>query len=512
MQKTLQLIAILLVCIPLNAQLKTYLTLEAGPHWSLIKVDDPGDYFKSATVGSTIAGVTIEQELMENLSVAAGLCLQPYKTGLNMIDDRSQQQRLDSHFALMIPLRIQYRIQPTEFPVSVTPKAGYVYSLNADPAGEFDHTGVLSAPDGTAFSYDQQQTPGMPDKHLIEVGLGIDLRFSGLWQASLNLSYLTGVLNHPSTSFNLNYSDRQGNDHAAVYSTKGNGIYSSLSFHIPVSNLWQNRDYRIRERIENSVYEGKPVERKGQYYAGAEAGSLWRLFYSYSPAVSARPMEERGFLRYANFHGGVYVGYMIAEELGVDLGVNYQRSSTFYSLSYDHEVDYAGELKAPMYLEVPLRIRYFYNLYQEKIYVVVYGGASVLVQFSSGEYAAPGGDFTYRSPDTQSDVSATSSSTAERLSYIIPVLRLGAGLEYRLPVKFPLFITGYFSYMQGFMAAEQADIVIAAAENPGLGNLVYNGSGWVVDLGVKIPLTFRDHDNCVKLPVKREKKESGERR
>jgi hypothetical protein len=503
MQRTIILTVLSLLLIPLDAQLRTYLTVEAGPHWSLVKVDDPGGYFEPAGVAGTIGGITVEQEILKNLSLVTGLYYQPYRTGLNMIDERPQQPRLDSHDALMIPLRLQYRIQPSEFPFSFTPRAGYVFSLNAAPGG-FDQTGVLSAPDGTAFTYSLEQATEMPDLHLIEVGIGFDLRFWDIWQASLNVSYLTGVLNDPATSFTLAYSDMRGNDRVAEYSTKGNGIYSTLSFHVPVSLIWQMRDYRIRKRIEGSVYEGKPVERKGQFYAGAEAGSLWRMFYSYNPAVSARPMENRGLFRYANFHGGGYFGYMISDELGIDLGVNYQRSSTFYSLSYDHEVDFAGVAAAPMYLEIPFRIRYFYNLYKNRVYAAVYGGASALLQFSPGGYATPGGDFTYKYPETQMPVTATSAPTAERLRTVIPVIRAGAGVEYRLPLKFPLFVTGYVNYMQGFMAIEQLFLDVSAGQSPGAGNLVYNGTGWSIDLGVKVPFTFGAHDDCVKLRKKPE--------
>jgi hypothetical protein len=512
MQRAFSLFFLALMSIPLDAQLKTCLSLEAGPHWSFVKVDDPGDRFRSANVNSSIAGFTVEQEVMKNLSVVTGLYFQSYKTGLNMIDDRRQQQRLHSHNALMIPLRIQYRVQPSEYPVSFIPRVGYLLSMNSTSGDLFYNTSVLSSPDGTAFSYVQEQLPDEKNRHLLELGAGVSLRFSGLWQASVSLSYITGVLNPPATSFTLDYTDQQGNDRSAEYSTKGNGIYSSLALQIPVSSIWQNRDYRIRARIENSVYEGKPVERKGQFYAGGEFGSLWRLFHTTNPAIGARPMEGRGLFRYANFHAGGYVGYMLANELGMDLGVNYQRSSTFYALMYDHQVDFVQETGAPIYLEVPLRFRYFYNLYKEKIYAVACAGASLLTHFSSGGYEGPGGNFTYTSPGSQSAVDATVSSTPLRLSRFRPVLRLGAGVEYLLPIRFPLFATGYINYLQGFMAAEETSISTSIPESPEASSLTYNGSGWSVDLGIKIPFSSDDREDCVKLPVKREKKERGERR
>ncbi|MFO7668699.1 MAG: hypothetical protein R6W31_03485 [Bacteroidales bacterium] len=498
-KRTILLLSLLLLLLPLQAQLKTYLTLEAGPHWSLVQAEDPGNYFEKAGVGSTIAGLTLEQEVISNLSVVTGIYYRPCKTGMNMTDNRRMQSRSDSHTAVMIPVRIQYRIQPTEYPVSFTPRLGYLYSMNSVADGTFSYSGVLSAPGGPAFSYVHGQTADEPGKHLLEMGMAIGLRFSGFWQVSFNVSYLSGALSKTSSAATLDYTDQQGSSYTARYSSAGDGIYSTLSLHMPVSNIWQNRDYRIRSRIENSAWKGKAVERKGELYAGGEIGALWRLFYSSDPALGARPMEGRGIFRYANLHTGIYAGYMIAQELGIDLGINYQRSNTFYALMFDHEVDFTGKTSAPMYLEVPLRFRYFYDLHKQRIFAVFYGGVSLLTQFSSGGYASPGGDFSYTEPATQVTTSAAASSQAERLSSFRPLLRMGTGIEYLLPTRFPMYITGYVNYMQGFMAAEQVVVTSSLAGGLDTGTLVYHGSGWSLDVGVKIPMSFDDRQNCVRL-------------
>jgi len=241
------------------------------------------------------------------------------------------------------------------------------------------------------------------------------------------------------------------------------------------------------------------VERKGELYLGGEIGALWRLFYSSDPALGARPMEGRGIFRYANLHTGIYGGYMITPELGIDLGVNYQRSSTFYALMYDHEVDFTGKNPAPLYLEVPLRFRYFYNVHEEKLFAVVYGGASLLTQFTPGGYATPGGDFNYTDPATQSTSPGTVSSSASRPSNFRPLLRLGTGVEYLLPIKLPMYVTGYINYMQGFMAAEQLDVNSTLSGAVSTASTVYHGSGWSFDVGIKIPMSFDDRQNCVRL-------------
>ncbi|MEN8157855.1 MAG: hypothetical protein ABFS10_12970 [Bacteroidota bacterium] len=503
MKRIFALISLALMILPLQAQLKTYLTMEAGPHWGLITVEDPGNYFMTASALSSIAGLTLEQEVIENLSVITGIYYQPYKTGINMIDKRPQQPVNPSHTAMMIPVRLQYRIQPTDLMLGFTPRIGYVYSMNSTPGDHLPQSSVLSAPDGTAFSYNYQQLSTAPGKHLLEVGIGVDLLVSGLWKASVSLSYLNGVLNESAPSATLDYSNPLGNAYSATYNIRGNGIYSTLAFSIPVSNIWQNKDYRVRARIENSVSAGKPIERKGLFYIGGEFGSLWRLFYTSSPAIGARPMEGRSPFQYANFHAGGYAGFMLTNEIGIDLGVNYQRSSTFYALMYDHEVDFAGKEGAPMYLEVPLRIRYHYEVVEDNLFAVAYGGASLLTHFSSGGYASPGGDFSYTDPATQAPTNGTTSSTTERLSQFRPLLRMGAGMEYRLPIDLPLFLTGYINYMQGFMAVEQ--VMVTTSVPGGTTSLVYQGSGWSVDLGIKIPFSFDDRQNCVRLTKKRGK-------
>lgn len=499
MKRFIPALALTLLATTLSAQLKTYLSLEAGPHWSMVKVDDPGGYFEDVAAGSFIGGFTVDQEIFPNLSVGTGLYYLPYQTGINMIDDRRMQSRSDSHTALRIPLRVQYTIQPNEYPVFFTPRVGYIFSLNSPPDIDFAVDGVISSPDGTAFSYFHSQQPEEPGKHLLELGMSVGLRFSGLWQISLNLSFLSGVLNNTSSEFSLNYSDQQGYSRTAMYSSKGNGLYSTLAFNMPLSKLWQNRNYRIHSRIENSAWKGKSVQRKGEFYVGGEVGALWRLFYSSDPAVGARPMEGRGIFRYANLHTGIYGGYMITPELGIDLGVNYQRSNTFYSLMYDHEVDFTGKSPAPMYLEVPLRFRYFYNVYKHKLFAAVYAGASLLTQFSSGGYATPAGEFSYTNPATQTTSSGTVSSSAQRLSSVIPLLRLGTGVEYLLPMKFPMYVTGYINYMQGFLAAEQLDVSSSLATGASSAQIQYHGSGWSFDVGVKIPMSFDDRQNCVRL-------------
>jgi len=481
-----------------HSQLKTYISIEAGPQWSLIKASDPGNLFENAIVRGSMVGLSLGQEIIPGLSIVTGAYFLQNNAGINMIDDRPHQSMWSSYNALMIPLRAEYRIQPSEYPFSITPRLGYMYGNVSHPEAPYQATGILSAPDETAYSYDLAESFTDDNLHMMELGIGLNLRLHGYWQASLNLSYLTGFTDPFTTS--VEYSSDGSELETATYTSKGNSLYTTLAFNIPVSNIWQNKDYRIRKRIENSAFKGKPTDKKGQFYVGAEVGSLWRQFNASNPAIGARPMADRGLFSYANLHTGAYVGYMLTNEVGIDAGVLYQASSDFYAIMYDHQVNFVTETSAPMYLEFPLRVRYFYDVYRGRIHLVVNGGASLLTQFSSGIHAQGGDDFTYMEPGSATPVSASTTFEASRLANIRPIMRMGAGVEYALPMNFPLIVTLYANYMHGFASTEQIFVTNTVPEIPAASSISYQGSGWSLDLGIKIPLRFGEEGICAPLP------------
>lgn len=502
-KSSLLILALLIILnLQLSAQLKTTLTVEAGTMWNMLKVDDPGHIFQKANVRSYVTGITVGQEVFPNFSVVTGVLYVPLKDGINMVDERPHQVQWTSSQSFLIPVRAEYRIQPTEFPVSFTPRIGYVHRLNSQAESMYAYSSILSAPDGSAYSYDVQQVFDQPSSHMLEVGVGINLSLSGAWRASFNLSYMTALFDSPSNQFTLDYAGESGAPISTSYTSKGNSLYTTLAFNLPLSNVWQNKDYRVRARIENSVYKGKRVDKRGQVYLGGEIASLWRQFSSSNPAVGAIPMTDRGVFRYANLNTGIYAGYMFTGDLGVDIGVYYQRSSTFFTLMYDHEVDYVTSLPAPMYLEFPIRLRYFYSVYKEKVHFALNGGVSLLANFAGGEYNQGTGDFNYYSPTASAPVDATTSFSASRSTPLMPVLRLGAGVEYKLPMEFPLIATLYVNYRQGFIKGDHIEVSNSFPETPTASTISYEGSAWSVDFGVKIPFRMGANAQCGKLPAR----------
>jgi len=83
---------------------------------------------------------------------------------------------------------------------------------------------------------------------------------------------------------------------------------------------------------------------------------------------------------------------------------------------------------------------------------------------------------------------------------VAPLLRLGTGVEYKLPTDFPLIATLYVNYMQGYMDMGQIEITNSVTETPPISTVTYDGSGWSVDIGIKVPFRFGDGGKCGQLP------------
>jgi len=66
-------------------------------------------------------------------------------------------------------------------------------------------------------------------------------------------------------------------------------------------------------------------------------------------------------------------------------------------------------------------------------------------------------------------------------------------------MEFPLIATLYVNYMQGYMDVGQIEVTNSLPESPEVSSITYMGSGWSVDIGVKIPFK-RGGARCGQLP------------
>ena len=497
------LIVILFSGYHVTGQLKTYVTPEAGPAWDLNRAADAGDMFTHSRVYGTVGGVAIWQEVLENLSIGSGIYYRNFYSGLNPDDKRPHQPGNKSYSSLLVPVRLAYRIQPTDLSVSFTPRLGYQYGRIT--SGPVTHTSssTLTNKAGTTIQYNMQQEvpPSEPlQLHMVEMGVSVDYRLPNNWQFSFNLSHFSGLNEALHTT--IDYQTSEGSTHQATYLNDGSRLETTFGLNIPVSNLWENKDLRTQRQIESGAVRNASARRLRYLYFGGDMGALWKSFSTSNPAVGPRPIDGKGFFRYANLSAGGYIGYMFSNGVGFDFGAYYQRSATYVTLMYDHETDFAVRTGAPLFLEFPVMFRYRHNIYDSRVFLVPAVGLSVITHFTGDYYASGDGVFIYNT--ITGPENGTFSYTAGRPSRIGYTAKAGLGVEYDLPVKIHMLATFNLSYSHGFKAIDITEVSSSVGESPAFSTIDYNGNGWLASVGVRFPMLLgKENRRCGALPQRR---------
>jgi hypothetical protein len=398
----------------------------------------------------------------------------------------------------MIPVRLSYRIHPSALLVSFTPRIGYHYGIVMPDPPRNQISSLISDQDGIVTQYNLDDQDMLSNNmHLLEAGVSVDYRFSNNWQLSWNLSWITGFQTIKNSV--INYSTSEGENYTANYSSDGSRFQSAIALSAPVSNLWENKEVRIHRKIENSTNRGTSSRVINRIYLSGDIGAVWRSFATTNPALGARPIKGKGLFRYSNLNAGASVGYMFRENAGVEIGGYYQRSATYVSLMYDHEADLNYRERAPMFLELPVMIRYFLHFEKSRISLVPSAGISVITHFSGSNYSTGSGTFEY------SGISGATNGTVDiaagRTGRIGFAMKAGLGVDYPIPISFPLFATLNISRSRGFLDLDSIAVTTSIAENPETSLINHNGSGWYASLGVRLPIILgKENRRCGAMP------------
>ncbi|MFC2080042.1 hypothetical protein ACFLRQ_01060 [Bacteroidota bacterium] len=491
------LLSILLFSLVTNTfcQLKTYISVDAGPSWDISPVQDPGTVFSATVIPGETVGITIWQEFLKNLSLGTGAYLHNYSYGINFNDQRPHQASFQASRMLLIPLRLSYRIKFEAFPFGLTPILGYQHGIQISSSDIQSTSSYISTEEGTLIRYNLLKNSFFyTSAALIEAGVNVDYRFKNNWQLSLSLSYLRG-LKEMNTS-TMTYLDINGISNTASYTYNGTRTQTAIALYAPISNLWENRDLRLHRRIENASSKGSSLKNYHYIYFGGDLAAIWRLFSNTNPAVGPYPMRERGIFRYSNLQTGVYLGYMFNDIIGLDIGGYLQRSTSFFTLMYDHEVNYVNKARAPYFLEFPLMFRYFYKIYRDRLSLTPAIGISLLTHLSTGEYINGTGSFDY---GLSREIVNYSATRVNKFGYL---LKLGIGLEYKIPVKFGLIATCNLTYSHGLKNVDRLSINTSLSESPENSYISYKGSGILLSIGIKKPILIgKENRKCGAGPI-----------
>lgn len=479
-------------------QVKTFVSVDAGPSWDISRVQDMGNMFANSFLGGTNGGFSINQEVFSNFYIGSGLAVHGYKSGINPSDRRPSQVSAAAYRSLLVPVRVSYRFGHQGIPLFVTPRLGYqvAFLLNVPEVQNF--SSLISNEQGTLMQYNLLEDPSTAKLiPLIEAGISLEYVLPNNWMVSASFIHLSGFRDSKLTTVDYLLSGTDSRE--AIYSNDGSRMDLLLSLHLPVSNLWQRSDARLYSRIEQAYGRNSSVRKIRYLYFGGEFGTLWRSFSTTNPAIGPRPVDDAGLFRYANFNAGGYAGYMFKGYHAVDIGAIYQRSGTFLAVMYDHESDLALKRRAPMFIEIPVMYKYYIDARDNSLFVVPQAGIAAITHLSGPAYDTGSEGFTFAGPGGLQN--ATADFTADRISRFGIKLQAGVGLDYALPVKTPIHLAFNLTYSHGIMDIDRVSVSTSVPETPEESYITYNGTGWKASLGARIPILLgKENRKCGAMP------------
>jgi len=485
---------------PLAAQNTTWLSVEGGSILDYTPTGSVDKVFSRNAYNGTGAGVMLWQSLGSGFMLGSGLAWNPIYEGYQVTDQRPGAAGRYLATNYQVPFRMAFRFGFGHSPFFMWFRTGYLLGFMSDSISTSSGSGLISNSRGQVISYNYTTTPlEFTRNHMFEVGLTGGILLGNNWELGLNFLYMGGRTKFSQTA--LSYTTSSGLSGDANIINRANNLQLTAVLMVPVSNIWVNKDIRVRKKIEHSIYAGKETDQSNSIYFGGTIGSLWRVFNYSNPSITARPSSQRGIFRYANLSTGAYIGYMFSGSLGMDIGGYYQRSTLLVTANYDQDNSVTVKEQAPMFIEIPIRIRYLRNLYKQQLYFTASGGGSALLQFAGPAYLSGSTAFQYTNL-AGSVADGTMNYTGNRLSMFGGLFRFSAGMEYRFRIKFPLVVTAELAYGHGFVTLDETEVSTSISEQPAISTVSYSGTGWRIDLGVKIPVKLgqKGKSKCGALP------------
>lgn len=215
------------------------------------------------------------------------------------------------------------------------------------------------------------------------------------------------------------------------------------------------------------------VAQKG-LYVKPEIASVWN---SYQETAYEFNGLDNGFL------ASLYLGYQFENKLTLESGLQYQNATIDHTLMHrredTHQSSFVASDKKPVYLYVPVNVKYRFDTDVENFKLVPYIGLTLVNNLSEqGIY-----ETQYITDVATNDTAAV--IVSEGISKTGLLINLGLALEYEFK-HFSVSMSG--NYTGGLNTLNQSTLYLANSTDMNDGKLMYKGSKFYVAFGVKVPI------------------------
>lgn len=480
-KKIILLIMLISIVGYLFGQKKMNIALYSGYNGSIQSLEDAEGYLVNKITPTFTAGLLASYEFVPKTYIETGIFKYEHYSSVSYDEYWGSSSTVTG---FKIPIRLKYSQNVFSDKFSVTPHIGGAFIYDLDYNSDFENGELMGQggggtidSDGKEFNYNSYDFANYRRIFpLIEAGVSFDYQLKNGFGFSLAGNYSLGL--RTMLKSNISYSFDNQTPYTAYTSTKGDHFEVLFGVNYQLSRLWLNKE-EIKEKRQQTKERIKASGNKG-FYIGYEIGLVKNHFKSNNPEIQGND-DEVTFRYNSNTIHGIKLGYNFTDNLGIETGFISQSFQNSFHI-YDKGTPISGGgfwTSGTGFYNIPLKFKYYYSLFDNKLFVVPSAGISYLTHFVDiGEYDSMSG----LTMNEQNEIIEEDNTTAYRLRKNSMQFNLGLSVEYALNKKYRLTLSQ--NYTKGFVNMNKVHVENKYNGVLRTGDIFYDGTGMEFKIGV----------------------------
>ena len=236
-QFVLSVVVVICVLNTANAQNKTYLGVEFSLFRDIHKIRDNGNYLITLPLMQPQGGITVRQEIKEQVFVETGVIVKPYLDAIGFKPIPVSFVGTEG-VSLLIPIRLGLNLNVHEGRIFVVPIIGYAYSANT-PSTYGRDSGTQQSSTTTITYTSKENLDVSRYGSLLQMGIGFEFRIFDVLLLSISTNYYKGYT--PIWISDINYTVNNSSSTTAMVTSKGDFWCVSTGLRYPISSFWNTK-------------------------------------------------------------------------------------------------------------------------------------------------------------------------------------------------------------------------------------------------------------------------------
>lgn len=236
-QSVLSVLAVICALNATNAQNKTYLGVEFSLFRDIHKIKDNGNYLITLPMMEPQGGMTVRQEIKEQIFIETGVIVKPYSDAMGFKPIPVSFVGTEG-ISLLIPIRLGLNLNVYEEKLFLVPIIGYSYIANT-PSTYGRDSGTQESSTTTITYTSTEKLDVSRYGSLLQMGIGFEFPIFDVLLLSISTNYYKGYSSIWISD--INYTVNKSFSTTATVTSKGDFWCVSTGLRYPISSFWTTK-------------------------------------------------------------------------------------------------------------------------------------------------------------------------------------------------------------------------------------------------------------------------------